>query len=162
MQEWIEKAELICQLSGVKCIERVVSMHLSEVAYAVYQQLSEDKRRDFACIKSILDMAFALDSVSAWKTLMARKLCLEETVDVYLAELRRHSVLFGGISEKGLMCVYIAGMSKSVEELLQTSSQVDNMDISEVLARAWAILKTGPTTAELHNHRSVRQRRLTH
>ena len=40
-------------------------MHFSEGTYAVYQQLGEDKRRDFACIKSALYMAFALDSVSA-------------------------------------------------------------------------------------------------
>ena len=58
MQEWIEKAELICHLSGIKCIECIVPMHLSEGAYAVYQQLSEDKRRDFACIKIALYMAF--------------------------------------------------------------------------------------------------------
>ena len=134
VQEWIDKAELICQLSGIKCIECVVPMHLSGGVYAVYQQLSEDKRRNFACIKSALYTAFALDSVSAWKEFMARKLRPEETVDVYLDELRRVSVLFGGMSENGLTCAFIAGMLKSIEELLRASSQVDNMDISEVLA----------------------------
>ena len=65
MQEWIEKAKLICQLCGIECIECVVPMHLSGGGvYAVYQQLSEDKRKDFACIKSALYTAFALDSVS--------------------------------------------------------------------------------------------------
>ena len=39
-------------------------MRLSEGTYAVYQQLSEDKRRDFACIKSALYTAFAIDLVS--------------------------------------------------------------------------------------------------
>ena len=148
VQEWIEKAGLICQFSGVKCIECVVPMYLSGGAYAVYQQLSEDKRRDFVCTKSALYTAIALDSVSAWKDFMACKLRLEETVDVYLAELRRLSVLFGGMSEKGLMCAFIAGTPKSVEELLWTSSEVDNMDILEVLARARSILKTGPMTME--------------
>ena len=117
-------------------------MRLSGGVYAVYQQLSEDKRRDFACIKSALYTAFALDSVSAWKEFMARKLHPEETVDVYLAELCRLSVLFEGMLEKGLTSAFIAGMLKSVEELLRASSQVDNMDILEVLARARTILKT--------------------
>ena len=121
-------------------------MHFSGGAYAVYQQLSEDKRRDFACIKSVLNTAFASDSVSAWKEFMARKLHPEETVDVYLVELRRLSVPFGGISEKGLTCAFIVGIPRSVEELLRPSSQVDNMVISEVLARA--ILKTGLMTVE--------------
>ena len=63
-QEWIKKVEF-CQLSGVQCIECVVPMCLSEGMYAVYQQLSEDKRRDFAYIKSALYTVFALDLVSA-------------------------------------------------------------------------------------------------
>ena len=49
---------------------------------------------------------------------MACKLHLEETVDVYLAKLRRLSLLFGGMLEKGLTCAFIVGMSKTVEELL--------------------------------------------
>ena len=75
MQEWIEKAELICQLSSIQCIECVVPVHLSEGAYAVYQQLCEDKRRHFACIKSALYTAFNLDLVTTWNEFMARKLC---------------------------------------------------------------------------------------
>ena len=34
--EWVEKAELVCRLSGVKNIECVVPMHLLVGAYAVY------------------------------------------------------------------------------------------------------------------------------
>ena len=109
-------------------------MCLSEGGYAVYQQFSEDKRRDFNCIKSTLYTTFALDSVSAWKEFLARKLRPEEAVDVYLAELRRLPVLFGEMSEKGLTCAFIAGMPKSDEELLQALYQVGNMDILEVLA----------------------------
>ena len=29
LREWIEKIELICQLSGIKCIECIVPMYLS-------------------------------------------------------------------------------------------------------------------------------------
>ena len=144
VQEWIKKVELICQLSGIKCIEWVVPMCFFGDAYAIYQQLSEDKRRDLACIKSALYMAFALDSVSAEKEFMTCKLRPEETVDKYLAELWR--LWFGRMLEKGLTCAFIAGMPKSVEELLWPSSQVDNMVFSEVLARTWTILKTGPMT----------------
>ena len=61
--EWVEKAELVCRLSGVKNIECVVPMRLSGGAYAVYQQLSEEKRADFACIKDFLYTAFACDGL---------------------------------------------------------------------------------------------------
>ena len=52
------------------------------------------------------------------------------------------------MSKKGPIYAFIAGMPESVEELLQALSQVDNMDISEVQAWAWAKLKKGPMTME--------------
>ena len=58
MVEWVEKTELVCRLSRVKNIESVVLMRLWGGAYAVYQQLSEEKRADFACIKDFLYTAF--------------------------------------------------------------------------------------------------------
>lgn len=129
-------------------MECVVPMRLTGGAYAVYQQLADEKKTDFACIKRALFTAFALDPVTAWKEFMARKLHPGETVDVYLAELKKLSVLFGGMSDKGLVCAFVAGLPKSVEDLLRASSQVDEMDISEVLARARAILKKSPNTID--------------
>ena len=87
--EWVEKAELVRQLSGVKNVECVVPMRLSGSAYAVYHQLSEGKRADFACIKDDLYTAFALNPVTAYKQFTACHLHLGETVDVFLAELRK-------------------------------------------------------------------------
>ena len=97
--EWVEKAELLCQLSGVKNIECVVPMHLSGGAYAVYQQLSEEKRADFACIKDVLYTAFALSPVMAYKQFAACRLSPGETVDVFLAELHKLATQFGGMTE---------------------------------------------------------------
>ena len=50
----------MCRLSGVKNIECMVLMHLLGGAYTVYQQLSEEKKADFAYIKDVLYIAFAL------------------------------------------------------------------------------------------------------
>ena len=87
--EWVEKAELVCWLSGVKNIECVVPMRLSGGMYAVYQRLSEEKRADFACIKDVLYTAFALNLVMAYKQFAARHLCPGEMVDIFLVELRK-------------------------------------------------------------------------
>ena len=65
--EWVEKAELVRRLSGVKNIECVVPVRLLGGAYTVYQQLSEEKRADFACIKDVLYTAFSLNPVTAYK-----------------------------------------------------------------------------------------------
>ena len=70
-------------LSWVKNIECVVPMRLSGGMYAVYQQLSEEKRADFAGIKDVLYTAFALNPVTAYKQFAVRRLCPGETVDVF-------------------------------------------------------------------------------
>ena len=52
-------------------------VRLSGGAYAVYQQLSEEKRADFACIKDVLYTAFALSPVTAYKQ-FAGGVCIRE------------------------------------------------------------------------------------
>ena len=64
--EWFEKAGLICLLSWVKHVECIVLMCLLGSVYAMYQQLSEEKRADIGCIKKTLYTAFA-----AWKQFAA-------------------------------------------------------------------------------------------
>ena len=144
----MEKAELVCWLSGVKNTECVVPMHLSGGAYAVYQQLSEEKRVDFACIKDVLYTAFALSPVTAYKEFAARRLRPEETVDVFLAELRKLATQFGGMTERGLVCAFIAGLPEHAENLLQATTRVDDLPRSEILARDRAILKDSLTGTE--------------
>ena len=146
--KWIKKAELIYQFSGVMHIECVVPMHLSGGAYAVYQQLSKEKKSDFICIKNTLYTVFALDSITAWKQFVAFCLCSRETVDVFLAKLHKFTVLVGGMTDWSLMCVFITRLPEHTDELLHAYSQLDHIDILQVLAQAWAILKKFPTDIE--------------
>ena len=76
--------------------------------------------------------------------------CMEaagKTFNVFLAELRGLAVLFGSVSDQCLQCAFIAGLPDHAEELLQVSSQMKDLDLSHVLARASSILKncTGAT-----------------
>ena len=96
-------------------------------ACAVYQQLSEEKRADFACIKDVLYTAFALSPVTAYKQFAARRLHPGETVDVYLAELRNLATQFGGMTERGLVCAFIAGLPEYAENLLLATTRVDDL-----------------------------------
>ena len=64
-----------------------------------------------------------------------------ETVDVFLAELHKLAIPFGGMTEWGLVCAFIARLPEHTEKLLQATTQVDNLLISEILPRARAILK---------------------
>ena len=123
-------------------------MCLSSGAYAVYQQQNEENKSDFTCIKNALYMAFALDSVTAWKQFIAHRLCLSETVDVFVTELCKLIVLVGDITDQSLMGAFIADLPEHAEELLQAFSKLDDMDISQILARVRVILKKRPANNE--------------
>ena len=62
-------------------------------------------------------------------------------VDVFLVELCKLVTQFGGMMEWGLVCAFIAVLHEHVEKLLQITTRVDDLPISEILAHARAILK---------------------
>ena len=72
---------------------------------------------------------------------MARHLCPGEMVDVFLAKLCKLATQFGGMMEWGLVCAFIAGLLEHVEKLLQATTLVDDLPISEILAHARVIFK---------------------
>ena len=45
------------------------------------------------------------------------------------------------MSEEGLQCAFVAGLSEHAEQFIQVSSQMEDLDLPQVLAWAWAILK---------------------
>ncbi len=69
-------------------------------------------------------------------------------MDVFLAELRKLATQFGGMTERGLACSFIAGLPEHAENLLQATTRVDDLPISEILARTRAILKDSLTGRE--------------
>lgn len=138
--EWIEKVELVCRLRGVTELEEVIPLRLTRGAFAVYQQIPDADKEDAAKIKKALCAAFAHDSFVAYEKFTSRKLLPSETVDVFLAELRRLSALFGGISERGLTCAFIAGLPQTVQQSLRTGCRVESMRLDELLVRARAAL----------------------
>lgn len=60
-----------------------------------------------------------------------------ESVDVYLAVLRKLAVLFG------LACAFIRGLLEQVKGLLRASTRMDALAIALLLDRVRAIMKHG-------------------
>ena len=139
--EWLEKAELVCALRGITRLEAVLPLTLTGGAFAVYQQLTADDKADSGKIKFALKTAFAVDAFTAYELFVARRLQPGETVDVYLAELRRLTVPFGGLPEKALVSAFVAGLPDGAKQLLRAGSRMDDLPLTHILARARAILK---------------------
>ncbi|KAK4328637.1 hypothetical protein Pmani_000946 [Petrolisthes manimaculis] len=49
--------------------------------------------------------------------------------------------LFGGLSEKGLACAFVAGLPDSVQQLLRAGSRMDSLDLEQILTRARTVIR---------------------
>ena len=138
--EWLEKAELVCNLRGLAHLESDIPLRLTGGAFAVYQQLPDADRRDSGKITKAMRTAFAVDSFTAYEQFVGRRLQPGETVDVFLAELRRLAVPFWGLSDKMLACAFVAGLPDTVKQLLRAGSRMDELPLAHILTRARAVL----------------------
>ena len=138
--EWLEKAELVCNLRGIAHLESVIPLRLTGGAFAVYQQLPDADKRDSGKITKALRTAFAVDSFTAYEQFVGRRLQPGDTVDVFLAELRRLAVPFGELSDNMLSCAFVAGLHGTVKQLLRAGSRMDKLPLAHILTRARAIL----------------------
>ena len=138
--EWLEKAELVCDLRGIAHLETVIPLRLTGGAFAVYQQVPDADKLNVGKITKALRTAFAVDSFTAYEQFVRRRLQPGETVDVFLAELRRLAVSFGGLSDKILACAFVAGLPDTVKQLLRAGSRMDVLRLSHILTRAMAVL----------------------
>ena len=144
--EWLEKVELVCDLRGIDKPETLVPLRLTGGAFAVYQQLSQSDKRDFSKLKEALLLAFGADSFAAYEQFSTRRLRPGETVDVFIAGLRKLALLFGGLPDKALICAFVAGLPDAARQALRASSRMEALAIDEVVARARAIMADDSAT----------------
>ena len=145
--EWLEKVELVCRLRGIDALHVVVPLRLTGGAFAVYQQLDEQDKAGYETIKNGLISAFAEDKFDAYDRFEKMKLRRGEPVDVFVAELRRLSGLFGGMSDGGLACAFVAKLPETTRRVLRAGSRVESMTLSELISRARAVLADEEETA---------------
>ena len=72
--EWLDKAELVCNLRGMAHLESVIPLRLTGGAFAVYQQLPDADKQDVLKITKALRTAFAVDSFTAYDQFVTRRL----------------------------------------------------------------------------------------
>ena len=137
--EWVTRAEMLCQLRGV-ALESVLPLRLTGGAFAVWSQLPAASRCSLTDVKEALYAAFALDQYAAYEAFTARRLQASESVDVFLADLRRLSTLFGGVSDRTLACALVAGLPDDIRRAIRAGSRAEGLDLNSVLARARAVL----------------------
>ena len=138
--EWIAKVEIVCKIRNIEDLSVVLPLRLTKGAFAVYQQLSELEKTSASDIKKALIAAFAVDQFVAYEDFTARKLQPGESVDVFLADLKHLSSLFGGVPSRVITCAFVNGLPSHAKQAIRAGVRLDNLTLSAALARARAVL----------------------
>ena len=138
--EWLAKVELVCKLREISDLSMVIPLRLTGGAFSVYQQLSDDEKKDAEAVKRALKCAFGLDSFSAYEKFTKRQIKDGESVDVYLADLKRLSSLFSCNNEKVVACAFTAGLPDRVKQALRAGARIESMSLSQIVDRARMLL----------------------
>lgn len=137
--EWYTQASLLCEYRGVPVTD-VLPLRLKGGAFAVWSQLPTKDRRSADTVKDALFTAFAMDDCAAYSAFVARTLQPGESVDVFLASLRRYADLFGGASDRQLAAAFVNGLPAAVSDAVRAGARAEKLDLGSVLARARAVL----------------------
>ena len=141
--EWIEKLELVATLQNITDLKTFLPLFLSGPAFAVYKQLAASDKEDYNNLKAALLVAFGVNSYAAYEQLQRRVLQDGETVDVYLADLRRLVTLVGQSNpEPILKCAFMAGLPSDIVVQLKSVAAVETLDLAALVARSRMMLST--------------------
>lgn len=139
---WLEKLELVAKLQGVSDLPKFLPLFLSGPAFAVYQQLSSEVKDDYESLKAELCKAFSIDSFTSYEQLKNRMLSENESVDVYLADIRRLVALMGQTTNGDplIRCAFVSGLPADVAMQLKSTVNVDKLQLAELVSKARAML----------------------
>lgn len=140
---WVEKLELVAQLQDITDKLKFIPLFLAGPAFAVYQQLSDDNKKDYEKVKPQLTTAFSTNSFAAYEQFRNRVLTEGESVDVYLADLRRLAQLIGQRDANVFIrCAFVAGLPPEISRQLRSMANLDKMELSDIVAKARGMLAT--------------------
>ena len=141
--EWLEKLELVAKLQNMSDLKSFLPLFLNGPAFAIYKQLSSEEKDDYEKMKAALLSAFGMNCYAAYDQLQRRVLQDGETVDVYLADLRRLVTLMGQSSPEPLLkCSFMAGLPSDVSLQLKSMAAVEKLELEGLVTRARVMLST--------------------
>ena len=146
VSEWLEKLKAMCALNGVEDeadVVYIMAVRLAGGAYTLYQQMPEDKRKRRREIESVLLAAYEVNAFVAFDQFKEKQLEVGESVDEYLATLRKLAKLMGGVSDQVLLCAFVSGLPDQVRDVIRAGVNVNGMTLDDALIRARAAMKDG-------------------
>ena len=70
-------------------------------------------------------------------------------MDMYLAELTKLTVLFGGLPERALAYKFLVGLPTGAKQLLRASSSIASLSLNDLVDRARTVMKDNSELRDL-------------
>ena len=144
--KWIEKLELVIQVQNLTDNKAsILPLWLDGPAFTVYKQLPDDVKKDYDGSKKALLTAFGANCYNAFEQLRGRMLRDDESVDVFLSDLRRLALLVGmdaTAAEPLIKCAFISGLPPDVTSQMKAAAEVEKLDLNAIVTRARIVLST--------------------
>lgn len=137
--EWLNKFELVVSLRDIKEPATVVPLFLEGSAFSIYNELGESSKKSYDSIKDALIGAFSMNSFQAYEQFTKRVWC-DESVDVYLADLRKLARLAKISSDILLVRAFIVGLPSVVSRELRAMSKIESLSLSTIVDRARSLM----------------------
>lgn len=143
--EWCERLELIAKLQKIDDVASFMPLFLRGEAFAVYQQLSAATKASFKELKGAMVAAFGMGSLAAYQRLRVRELQEGESVDSYVADIRRLIKLVGmdSVPASLVRAVFLAGLPERCREQITMLPEVDSLSMDVLLQKARTLLAAG-------------------
>ena len=132
---WLKQAHLAKSLLKLKDLAVVIPLFLDGPAFAVYDQLKEEEKRDADKIELALRTAFACDKFLAYDEFRNRQWKNGESVDVYLTDLKRlaHLANIDGENEEIIKLSFVMELPNKVSAQLRATPKNDTLDLTAIL-----------------------------
>lgn len=142
--QWCKRLELVCKLKKEAELHSILPLFLDGPAFAVYTQLDDLQTDDYDFVKGELAKAFCASPFTAYEQLVARRLGVGESPDVYMADLRRLYQLTGYPEAPVdlLRCAFVAGLPTDVKVQMMAMDGVTTMTMGELVAKTRAVLSS--------------------
>ena len=137
--EWLEQVEMICELADEERVECILPLRLTGGALIMHWQISKEQRADIKEIKHAHSTVFAVDAFVAFKQFAMWWLHDGETVDEFLAALKRLACQVSKRTpEKWIACGFVAGLPQHVRQQLQALVRIDALTLDQLCCCWWA------------------------
>ncbi|QQP56627.1 Uncharacterized protein FKW44_001351, partial [Caligus rogercresseyi] len=138
---WIKQVDIAKDLLGLDDLSRIIPLFLEGNAFAVYDQLSEEGKKDEAVIKQALLNAFSMSKFEAFSELCTKKWEPGVSVDVHLAQVRSLVNLVGkGGMDEVVKVAFVTSLPSGVSSQLQATPKIESMSMAEVAGVARGLL----------------------